>query len=84
MKLTPCVNFTNILQRAFLYKSGLLSLSLCTVWLGNFWQKNIGAKATCAIMVELNIHEWGTFYLFISKFFVTYNIGGAKELVVLL
>jgi len=28
--------------------------------------------------------EWGAFYLFIAEFFVTSNIGGAKELVVLL
>jgi len=27
---------------------------------------------------------WGTFYLFIANFFATLNIGGAKELVVLL
>jgi len=28
--------------------------------------------------------QWGAFYLFIADFFATQNIGGAKELVVLL
>jgi len=28
--------------------------------------------------------KWGAFYLSIANFFVTYNIGGAKELVALL
>jgi hypothetical protein len=28
--------------------------------------------------------QWGTFYLLIANFFATQNIGGAKELVVLL
>jgi len=28
--------------------------------------------------------KWGAFYLFIADFFATQNIGGAKELVVLL
>jgi len=28
--------------------------------------------------------QWGAFYLLIANFFVTQNIGGAKELVVLL
>jgi hypothetical protein len=30
------------------------------------------------------IKEWGACYLFIADFFATQNIGGAKELVVLL
>jgi len=29
-------------------------------------------------------NKWGTFYLFIANFFAIQNIGGAKELVVLL
>jgi len=29
-------------------------------------------------------HDWGAFYLFIANFFATQNVGGAKELVVLL
>ncbi len=28
--------------------------------------------------------QWGTFYIFIAKVFVTQNVGGTKELVVLL
>jgi len=30
------------------------------------------------------VPQWGTFYLFIHNYFVTLNIGGAKELIVLL
>jgi hypothetical protein len=30
------------------------------------------------------IEQWGAFYLFIANFFASQNIGGAKELVVLL
>jgi len=30
------------------------------------------------------ISEWGAFYLYIADFFSTQNIGGAKELVVIL
>jgi len=33
---------------------------------------------------NLDYKEWGAFYLFIAEFFATLNIGGAKELVVLL
>ena len=31
-----------------------------------------------------NMKQWGAFYLFIANFFAAQNIGGAKELVVLL
>jgi len=38
------------------------------------------------VVVLLVVRQWGTFYLFIAKFFVTQNmyVGGAKELAVLL
>ncbi len=35
----------NILRDNVLYKSALRSFSLDTLWLWNFWCKNIGAKA---------------------------------------
>ncbi len=53
MKLTLGVNFTNILQAAFFYKSILCSFSLLAVWLCNFWQKNISAKAGCKMLMKL-------------------------------
>jgi len=34
--------------------------------------------------MELVTLKWGTFYLLIANFFATQNMGGAKELVVLL
>ncbi len=44
-----------------------------------------GLLLTCRInlLPSLDIvRQWGAFYLFIAEFFATYNIGGAKELVV--
>jgi len=58
MKLTPGVNFTNILWACFLYQSVLYSFSLLTDWLWNFfWQKNIGTKAALKKLVELTAGE---------------------------
>jgi hypothetical protein len=37
VKLTPAVNFTNILRAPFLYESEMLSFSVITVWLCNFF-----------------------------------------------
>jgi len=36
-----------------LYKSALQNFSLITVWLCNFWRKEIGAKAAHKMLVEL-------------------------------
>jgi len=51
----PVVNFTNILLVPFLYKRALHSFSMITVWLYNFWQKNIGAKAARKMLMKLTI-----------------------------
>jgi len=50
MKFMAGVDFTNILQAAFLCKNILCSFILHTVWLCNFWQKNIGAKDALKIL----------------------------------
>jgi len=44
MKLTPGVNFINILGEIFSYKSTLHSFYLMTVWLCNFFGKIISAQ----------------------------------------
>jgi len=57
MKLTAVVNFNNILQAAFLYKSVLRSFTPHIVWI---CRKNVGTKSACkmlgkfAIVVNLN------------------------------
>jgi len=53
MKLTAGVNFINILCVCFAYKSALHSFSLLKIWLCNFWQKNIGAKGACKMLMKL-------------------------------
>jgi len=45
VKLTPGVKLINILLTPFSYKRVFHSFSLITVWLYNFWHKNIGTKA---------------------------------------
>jgi len=45
MKLTPGVNFANILGAAVSFKSFLQSFSQHILWLYNFWHNNIGAKS---------------------------------------
>ena len=55
MKLTHMVNFTNILQAAFLYKSVLSSFSVLTFRFVIFWRKEIGAKAACKLLVKLTL-----------------------------
>jgi len=47
MKLTTCVIFINILFMTFWYESALLSFSLTTVWLCNFFGKRILAQKLC-------------------------------------
>jgi len=42
------------------------------------WEPNLALTVFC---VEW---QWGAFYLFIANYFAIQNIGGAKELVVLL
>jgi len=44
MKITTGVNFTNILQIAFSYKSVLCSFSVHTVWVCNFLRKKMVEK----------------------------------------
>jgi len=44
------VNYINILQAPFLYKSAFCSFSLLIVWLCYFWQNNIDAKAPKLLM----------------------------------
>jgi hypothetical protein len=51
--LPPGVNFTNILQEAFSYKSFLHSFYVLTYWACNFWQKNFGEKAAHKMLVKL-------------------------------
>jgi hypothetical protein len=45
VKITPGVNFTNILLMPFLHESVLLSFSLITIWLWDFRHKEIGKKS---------------------------------------
>jgi hypothetical protein len=53
MKLTPGVNFTNILRAAFSYKSFLCSFYVLTIWVCNFWRKDLGTKAVHKMLVKL-------------------------------
>jgi len=53
VKLTPGMNFTNILKAIFCTKvfcSAFLYLQFGFVI---FWQRNIGAKAACEVLVKL-------------------------------
>ena len=52
-KQTQSDNFTNILRAAFLYISVLRSVSVLTVWVCNFMQKDIGTKAASKLLVKL-------------------------------
>ena len=52
-KYTPSVNFTNILQAAFLYKHLLSSFFVLTAKVCIFLAKEIGAKAACKMLVKL-------------------------------
>jgi hypothetical protein len=49
----PNVNFINILLVPFSVESVLRSFPLVTVWLYNFWRKNIGAKAARKMLMTL-------------------------------
>jgi len=51
MKLTPGVDFINILQAAFSYERVLRSFSLLTVFV-YFWRKNIGKKDAGKMLVK--------------------------------
>jgi hypothetical protein len=53
MKLTPVVNFINILWAHFLQESKLHSFSLVTVMLCNFLWKEYGQKNACKMLVKL-------------------------------
>ena len=48
-----CVNFIHILFAPFSYESALCSFSLNTFWLGDFCQKNIGAKTARKMLMKL-------------------------------
>jgi len=43
--MTSGVNFTNILQAAFLYKSSLRSFYVLTIWICNFLAKGFWHKS---------------------------------------
>jgi hypothetical protein len=60
MKLTPGVNFINILQEPFSNKSALHSFSLITIWLWNFLSKEYLQKAPCKMFVEMikGVSNW--------------------------
>ncbi len=47
------VNFINILRAPFSYESALHSFSPLTFCLCNFWQKNVGEKAACKMLMKL-------------------------------
>jgi len=53
MKLTPGVNFINILQAHFLYESELSSFSLVTFCCVIFLGQNIGAKCARKMLMKL-------------------------------
>jgi len=53
MKLTPAVNFINILWAYFLQESKLHSFSLVTVMLCDFLWKEYGQKNACKMLVKL-------------------------------
>jgi len=53
--LTMGVNFTNILQIAFLYEIVLHSTHVLTVWDCNFRQIETAAKAGCKMLVKLTM-----------------------------
>jgi len=53
MKLTPGVNFINILRAHFLYECELHRFSLITIWLCDFWLKDIGEKCACKMLMKL-------------------------------
>jgi len=48
----------------------------------NYFQ--VKEKSLPSLFVLLRLLQWGAFYLLIANFFATQNIGGTKELVVLL
>ncbi len=47
------VNFTNILRAVFSYQSSLRNLYVLTIWVSNFWRKDLGAKAAHKMLVKL-------------------------------
>ncbi len=53
VKLTPGVNFSNILRAAFLYESFLCSFYVLTNWACNFLAKGFWRKATHKLLVKL-------------------------------
>jgi hypothetical protein len=58
IKLSPGVNFINILRLPILYKSAFCSFSPNTVWLSIFWHKHIGEKAACKMLMTLTTGLW--------------------------
>jgi len=56
MKLTPGVNFINILPLHFWYKNELSSFSIITFGSANSWHQNIGKKCVCKMLMKLT-HE---------------------------
>ena len=74
VKLTPGVNFTNILRAAFLYASlfsGFLYLRLRFVF---FWPKEIGAKAAYKMLVNYPTGGKVAICAFSTQSFITSSI----------
>jgi len=83
VKVNTDVNFANILQASFSYKSVLRSFSLLKVWLCNFCvekgnlrkscSKNVGeidtrtAKAIWTVQAECDVRRNGVAQLFVNK-----------------
>jgi hypothetical protein len=69
---TSSVNFTNILQAAFSYKSFLCSFYVLTSWVFIFCRKDFGAKAAHKMLVKLTPGcQISNIYLNVVHFFNT-------------
>ncbi len=66
------------------YLTGSLNLSSCeTTMLSILRNFEIAEKNLIVSKLDFHTKEWGNLFLFIDNFFVMWDIGGAKELVVL-
>ncbi len=78
----PGDNFINILRTTFfLFEGALHNFSLITIWLCNFWCKNIGKKAVHKMMMKLttgfnfiNIYECLSVQKCFAQLFSNYNL----------
>jgi len=53
VKLRLALNFTNILQASFTFKSILRSFYVLSVWVRNIWQMEMSIKASHKMLVKL-------------------------------